>query len=157
MTPKPTGPAYGYAVLVISRAPAAVRGAGFVVAAQGATGVVVAAVLLIRAIGGAGQRGNNVFGTSAWFALAGGAVLAAGWALVTGRRWGRGLAVFAELLLLGVAYYLTTGSHRALVGVAVAALSVTVLALLFSPATLRWVSGDGQDPASAASSGPDTR
>lgn len=131
----------GYAEAVISRAPAAVRGAGFVVAAQGATGVVVAAILLIRAIGGAGQRGNNVFGTSAWFALAGGAVLAAGWALVVGRRWGRGLAVFAELLLLGVAYYLTTGSHRALIGVAVAALSVTVLALLFSPAALRWVSG----------------
>ena len=119
--------------------------------------MVVAAILLIRAIGGAGQRGNNVFGTSAWFALAGGAVLAAGWALVVGRRWGRGLAVFAELLLLGVAYYLTTGSHRALIGVAVAALSVTVLALLFSPAALRWVSGGGQDPASAASSGPDTR
>jgi len=49
------------------------------------------------------------------------------------------------------------GSHRALIGVAVAALSVTVLALLFSPAALRWVSGGGQDPASAASSGPDTR
>lgn len=103
--------------------------------------MVIAAVLLIRAIGGAGQRGNNVFGTSAWFALAGGAVLAAGWALVVGRRWGRGLAVFAELLLLGVAYYLTTGSHRVLIGVSVAALSVTVLALLFSPAALRWVSG----------------
>ncbi|HXS87172.1 MAG TPA: hypothetical protein VN741_16230 [Mycobacterium sp.] len=141
MTPKPTGPAYGYAVLVISRPPSSVRGAGVIVAVQGATGVVIAAVLLIRAIGGAGQRGNNVFGTSAWFALAGGAVLAAGWALVVGRRWGRGLAVFAELLLLGVAYYLTTGSHRVLIGVSVAALSVTVLALLFSPAALRWVSG----------------
>jgi len=144
-------------VLVISRPPSSVRGAGVIVAVQGATGVVVAAILLIRAIGGAGQRGNNVFGTSAWFAVAGGAVLAAGWALVVGRRWGRGLAVFAELLLLGVAYYLTTGSHRALVGVPVAALSVTVLALLFSPAALRWVSGDDQDPASAANSGPDTR
>jgi hypothetical protein len=157
MTSKPTGLAYGYAVLVISRPPAAVRGAGFVVAAQGATGVAVAAVLLIRAIGGASQRGNNVFGTSAWFALAGGAVLAAGWALLVGRRWGRGLAVFAELLLLGVAYYLATGSHRPLIGLPVAALCVTVLALLFSPAALRWVGGDGHDSASAANSGPDTR
>jgi hypothetical protein len=140
MTPKPTGPPYGYAVLVISRPPSSVRGAGVIVAVQGATGVVVAAVLLIRAIGGAGQRGNNVFGTSAWFALAGGAVLAAGWALLVGRRWGRGLAVFAELLLLGVAYYLATGSHRPLIGVPVAALCATVLALLFTPAALRWVS-----------------
>lgn len=130
--------------------------------------MVVAEVLLIRAIGGAGQRGNNVFGTSAWFALFGGAVLAAGWALLTGRRWGRGLAVFAELLLLGVAYYLTTGSHRAAIGIPVAALAFCVLALLFSPAAVRWVSREdqlppasaGEDqapPASAANSGPDTR
>jgi hypothetical protein len=136
--------------------PASVRGAGAIVAAQGATGVVVAAVLLIRAIGGAGQRGNNVFGTSAWFALAGGAVLAAGWALLTGRRWGRGLAVFAELLLLGVAYYLTTGSHRPSIGIPVAALTVIVLALLFSPAALRWVA-DQDGPASSVNAEPDTR
>jgi hypothetical protein len=134
---------YGYAGAVITRTPATVRAAGLIVAVQGATGLVVAAVLLMRAIGGAGQRGNNVFGTSAWFALAGGAVLAAGWALMTGRRWGRGLAVFAELLLLGVAYFLTTGSHRAAVGIPVAVLSAVVLALLFSPSALRWLS-DGR-------------
>jgi hypothetical protein len=146
-----------YAGAVITRPPATVRGAGVIVALQGATGLAAAAMLLIRAIGGAGQRGNNVFGTSAWFALAGGAVLAAGWALINGRRWGRGLAVFAELLLLGVAYYLATGSHRALVGIPVAALSLIVLALLFSPAALRWVAGDQDGLASAANDGPDTR
>jgi hypothetical protein len=141
---------------VTRQPPTSVRGAGAIVAAQGATGVVVAAVLLIRAIGGASQRGNNVFGTAGWFALAGGAVLAAGWALLNGRRWGRGLAVFAELLLLGVAYFLTTGSHRPLIGIPVGALSVVVLALLFSPAALRWVSGqDG--PASSVNADPDTR
>ncbi len=104
--------------------------------------MVVAAVLLIRAIGGSDQRGINGFGTAAWFALAGGAVLAAGCALLGGRKWGRGLAVFAELLLLPVAYYLTVGSQRVLIGIPVAALSLTVLALLFSPAALRWVAGD---------------
>ncbi|UMB68382.1 hypothetical protein [Mycobacterium paraterrae] len=143
---------------MIRRPPTSVRGAGAIVAAQGATGVAVAAVLLVRAVGGAGHRGNNVFGTSAWFALAGGAVLAAGWALRSGRRWGRGLAVFAELLLLGVAYYLTTGSHRPLIGISVAGLSLVVLALLFSPAALRWVAGaDQSEPASSASAEPDTR
>jgi hypothetical protein len=130
----------GYAGAVIRRAPASVRGAGLIVAAQGATGLVVAAVLLIRAIGGVDQRGINGFGTAAWFALAGGAVLAAGWALRVGRRWGRGLAVFAELLLLPVAWYLTVDSHRALIGIPVAALALTALALLFSPAAVRWVS-----------------
>ena len=88
------------------------RGAGLIVAAQGATGVVVAAVLLLRGLGGADQRVVNGFGTALWFALMGGAVLSAGCALLFGRRWGRGLAVFAELLLLPVAWYLAVGSHR---------------------------------------------
>ena len=144
---------------MIASPPTAVRAAGFIVAAQGATGLVVATVLLIRAIGGAEQRGINGFGTAGWFALTGGAVLAAGWALLVGRRWGRGLAVFAELLLLPVAYYLTGGSHRTLIGVAVAAVALTALALLFSPGALRWVAGANQPeaPASSSNAEPDTR
>lgn len=100
----------------------------------------------------------NGFGTAVWFTVAGGAVLAAGWALLIGRRWGRGLAVFAELLLLPVAWYLTVGSHRALIGIPVAAMAMTGLALLFSPSALRWVAGGDQPgPASAANPGPDSR
>jgi hypothetical protein len=135
-----------------------VRGAGLIVAVQGAAGLVIAAVLLLRAIGGADQRVFNGFGTAVWFALAGGAVLAAGLALLAGRRWGRGLAVFAELLLLPVAWYLTVDSHRAPIGIPVGALALTGLAFLFSPPALRWVAGGDQPgPASAVSSGPDTR
>jgi hypothetical protein len=118
-----------------------VRGAGLIVAVQGAAGLVIAAVLVLRAIGGADQRVFNGFGTAGWFALAGGAVLAAGLALLAGRRWGRGLAVFAELLLLPVAWYLTVDSHRASIGIPVGALALTGLALLFSPPALRWVAG----------------
>jgi hypothetical protein len=66
--------------------------------------------------------------------------------------------VFAELLLLPVAWYLTVGSHRALFGITLAAVALTALALLFSPATLRWLSRDDQPgSASAANSGPDSR
>ncbi len=124
-----------------ARPPASVRGAGLIVAVQGAAGLIVAAVLLFRAFGGADQRVVNGFGTAVWFTLAGGAVLAAGWALLVGRRWGRGLAVFAELLLLPVAWYLAVGSHRVLLGIPVGVMALTGLALLFSPAALRWVSG----------------
>ncbi|MBO0885611.1 MAG: hypothetical protein J2P17_35815, partial [Mycobacterium sp.] len=59
-------------------APASVRGAGLIVAVQGATGVVVAAVLLARGLGGSDQRVVNGFGTALWFVLTGGAVLSAG-------------------------------------------------------------------------------
>ena len=131
----------GYAEVVIARPPASVRGAGMIVAVQGAAGLVVAVVLLLRAIGGAAdQRVANGFGTAVWFIVAGGAVLAAGWALLVGKRWGRGLAVFAELLLLPVAWYLTVGSDRVLIGIPLAVMTLTGLALLFSPATLRWLS-----------------
>ena len=144
--------------MVIARPPASVRGAGLIAAVQGAAGLVAAVVLLLRAIGGAAdQRVANGFGTAVWFTMAGGAVLAAGWALLVGRRWGRGLAVFAELLLLPVAWYLTVGSHRVLIGIPLAVMALTGLALLFSPAALRWVSGAQPGPASAANSGPDSR
>ena len=141
-----------------ARPPASVRGAGLIVAVQGVTGLVVAAVLLFRGLAGADQRVVNGFGTAAWFALVGGAVLAAGGALLVGRRWGRGVAVFAELLLLPVAWYLAVGSHRALVGIPVGIVALTALALLFSPPAVRWVSGgDQRGPASSTNSGPHTR
>jgi len=135
-----------------------VRSAGLIAAVQGATGVVVAGVLVFRAVGGADQRVANGFGTAIWFALAGGAVLAAGGALLTGRRWGRGLTVFAELLLLPVSYYLTVGSHRASMGIPVGLVALAGLVLLFSPSALRWVAEGGQPgSASSANSAPDTR
>ncbi|MGH3968355.1 MAG: hypothetical protein ACRDTV_09655 [Mycobacterium sp.] len=116
--------------------PATVRGAGLIVVVQGAAALVLAAVLLLRGVGGADQR--MAFGTAAWFVLVGGAVFAAGWALLFGRRWGRGLAVFVELLLLPVAWYLAVGSHRLGFGVPVAVIALATLALLFSPSALRW-------------------
>jgi hypothetical protein len=139
-------------------APASVRGAGLIVAMQGVAALVVAVVLLIRALSGAGQRVVNGFGTAGWFALVGGAVLAAGYALLAGRRWARGLAVVAELLLLPEAYYITVGSHRAPIGIPVAILALAVLVLLFSPGAIRWAAGESQPgPASSANSGPDSR
>jgi hypothetical protein len=143
---------------VSARPPASVRGAGLIVAVQGAAGLVVAAVLLFRGLGGADQRVVNGFGTAAWFALVGGAVLAAGCALLIGRRWGRGPAVFAQLLLLPVAWYLAVGSHRVLAGIPLGIIALAVLALLFSPPAVHWVSGgDQRGSASPTNSGPDSR
>ncbi|KAA8958995.1 hypothetical protein [Mycobacterium sp.] len=119
--------------------PAAVRGAGLIVALQGVAALALAAVLLLRGLTGADQRVVNSFGTAGWFALVGGAVSAAGRALMVGRRWGRGLAVVTELLLLPVAWYLAVDSARPLAGVTVASVALSVLALLFSPAAVRWV------------------
>jgi peptidoglycan/LPS O-acetylase OafA/YrhL len=137
--------------------PSAVRAAGIVVLLQGGAALVVAAVLAARGLAGADQRLVNGLGTAAWFALVGAAVLAAGRALVTARRWGRGLAVFTQLLLLPVAWYLAVGSHRPVVGIPLGIVALTVLVLLFSPAAIRWAAGDQRDSASSANGEPDSR
>lgn len=128
--------------------PPVVRYAGYLVAAEGALAVVSAVVLVIRALGGADQHVVNGYGTAAWFVIVGGAVLAAGWALITGRRWGRGLAVFANLLLLGVAYYVY-GSHQLVYAVLIAVVAVATLGLLFSPSAVQWASS-GRDTGTPA-------
>jgi hypothetical protein len=117
-----------------------VRGAGVVVAAEGAIGLVVAATLLLRGLGGVDQRAVGGAGLAVCFILAGGGVLAAGWALLSGRRWGRGVAVFANLLLLPVSWYVI-GSHQWVYGVPIAVLALAVLGALVSPAATRWVAG----------------
>ncbi|WP_156763522.1 hypothetical protein [Mycobacterium scrofulaceum] len=139
-------------------APAAVRGAGLLVAVQGVAALVMAAVLVVRGVAGADQRVVNGLGTAVFFVLVGAVVLAAGRALILGKRWGRGLAVITQLLLLPVAWYLTVDSHRPGFGIPAGIAALAVLGLLFSPAGVRWAGGgDQRDSASSANRGPDTR
>lgn len=133
--------------------PRPVRWAAALVALQGATGVIAAAVFAVRGLAGADRHIVNGYGNAAWFAIVGAALLAAGWALWNGRRWGRGLAVYAQMLLLPVSWYVGVGSHRWVYAVPVALLSIAILVLLFSRPAVQWMSRD----ASADNSGPDTR
>lgn len=150
---------YADAVTVPGKRPAppAVRGAGAIVAVQGAAALVVAVVLVVRGLTGADQHVVNGVGTAVWFVLVGGGVFAGGCALVAGKRWGRGLAVFTQLLLLPVAWNLGVDSHRPAFGIPVAVVSLSALILLFSPAAVRWAAGDQRGPASSAKLGPDSR
>lgn len=132
------------------------RQAAVLVALEGLAGLVTAAVYVVSGFSGDDVPGLSYFGTSAWFAIIGGGVLAAGWALWTGRRWGRGIAVFAQLLLLPVAWYVAVGSNQWVYGIPVAAVALITLVLLFSPSTLQWL-GAQDSSANADNSGPDTR
>lgn len=136
--------------------PRTVRIAGGIAALEGVLALVVAVVLVVREAAGHHEIAISGYGTAAWFAIMGSGVAAAGWALLTGRRWGRGIAVFANLVLLGVAWYVfSSGQLR--YAVVVAGAAIAALALLFSPSGLHWLT---QEPDSAASSdkrGPDTR
>ncbi len=140
---------------MIVPSPSTVRQAAVVVSVEGAALVGVAVLLVVRHLAGAqDQPWLSGYGTAAWFAIMGTAVLAAGWALWTGRRWGRGIAVFAQLLLLPVAWYMGVGSQRWLYAVPIGLVALVTIGLLFSPSALQWLA---QDPARADNSGPDTR
>ena len=118
--------------------PPAVRYAGALVAVEGVAALVMCVVLVIRGLSGADQSIVSGYGTALWFLLIGSGVVTGGWALISGRRWGRGIAVPTNLLLLPVAWYVFS-SHHQVYGVLVAALAVLVLALMFSPPAVQWV------------------
>ncbi|MBL1076281.1 hypothetical protein JK358_17930 [Nocardia sp. 2] len=118
--------------------PGTVRAAGVLVALEGAIGVTVAIVLIVRGLTGADQHVVNGYGTAAWLVILAGAVLAAGVALYLGKRWGRAIAVLANLLLLPPAWYMFT-SHQPVFGIPLGIAAVVALGLLFAPASSQWM------------------
>lgn len=123
----------------VAPAPGAVRLAGFIVTLQGVTALLMAAVLVLRGLTGADQRVVGGVSLAVCFGLIGAGVLAAGRALMRGRRWGRGAAVFANLLALAVAWYVAVGSHRWVYGILLGLAGLTVLGLLLSRSAVHWV------------------
>ena len=141
---------------LISRgdSPPPVRAAAVLVGLEGAAGLVIAIVFVVRGLAGTDQHIVNGFGNAAWFGILGAVVLVAAWALWTGRRWGRGIAVFTQLLILPATWYMGVGSHQWFYGIPIAAVALGALVLLFSPQTLQWLS---YLPANADNSAPDIR
>ena len=134
--------------------PPVVRGTGVIVVLEGLVALLVAVALVIDGIHGRDAR--IAFGTAGWFVLVGAALSAAGRALWRGRRWGRGVAVFAQLLILPVSYYMASGSHRPDLGVPLGVVALVTLGLLFSGPALKWAAYQS-DSARSNNSGPETR
>nr|WP_051989600.1 hypothetical protein [Gordonia soli] len=124
------------------RPPTTIKVAGGLTALEGAIAVVAALVLVIRGLAGHDETIANGYGTAGWFGIIGGGVLLGGIVLFIGKRWGRAIAVVAQILLLPVAYALLTDSHQPLLGVPLAVAAVVVLVLLFTPASVRWLADD---------------
>jgi peptidoglycan/LPS O-acetylase OafA/YrhL len=122
-----------------SGVPTTVRGAGGLVALEGGVAVIVAIVLIVRGLLGFDQTAASGYGTAAWFGILGGAVLAAGIGLLLGKRWGRAIAVIAQLLLLPVTWSLLTDSHQPVFGVLLGVVVIAALVLLFAPPSSRWM------------------
>ncbi len=108
-------------------------------AAEGVAAVIVGVVELIVGLTGHATSARGAYGLTFWLVPMGAAVLAGGWALWTGHRWGRTLGVLTNLLLLPVGYQMIFPSHQPVLGIPVLVLAVAVLVLLFSPATVAWL------------------
>ncbi|MFT4200820.1 hypothetical protein [Gordonia sp. (in: high G+C Gram-positive bacteria)] len=126
--------------------PRPIRWAGVSTAVQGAVGLVVALILVIREMGGHHEDFASGYGLALWCALIGLSVLGGGIALIRGKRWGRGIAVVAEILLLPVAYSLLTDSHRPVLGVPLGIWALGTLVALFTAPALEWAAGGGAAP-----------
>lgn len=118
--------------------PAVVRTAGVLVAAEGAvcTAEAIRVTGHLMARTGSGHAGNYV-GAALVLGLAG-AVLFSGIELIRGRWWPRTVATITQILLLGLAGSALT-TNRPGVGIPLALLALTVLGLLFSPPSNRWM------------------
>ncbi|QNG19411.1 hypothetical protein G4H71_17940 [Rhodococcus triatomae] len=122
-----------------TQVPTTVRTAGALVALEGAVAVGVALTLVIRGLLGHDQTVASGYGTAAWFAILGGAVLAAGIGLAFGKRWGRSIAIVAQLLLIPVAWALLTDSHQPVFGGLLGVVVLGALGCLFASPTSRWM------------------
>ncbi|NLG56502.1 MAG: hypothetical protein GX542_12795 [Rhodococcus sp.] len=119
--------------------PVTVRSAGALVALEGTVAVGVAVTLIIRGLLGHDQTVASGYGTAAWFLILGGAVLSAGIGLFWGKRWGRTIAIVAQLLLAPVAWALLTDSNQLFFGILLGGVVLGALGCLFTPSTSQWM------------------
>ncbi len=122
-------------------APRSIVVGGWLVAFEGAVAVLGALVFLVRRLGGAEHGVSDGYGLALWFGLLGSAVLVGGVALTRSRRWGKSIAVVAQILLIPVSYYLFT-SHQPLFGIPLGGVALAVLGCLFNPAAAGWFARD---------------
>ncbi|MCE5291777.1 MAG: hypothetical protein LLG14_21410 [Nocardiaceae bacterium] len=122
---------------VVTSTPNTVKVAGGLVALEGVVGVVLALVLVLRAAFGADQTIANGVAEAVWFIVLGGGVAAAGVALLLGHRWGRGIAVVSQIVVLPVAW-MVISSQQLLYGIPLGLAAAATLVLLFLPASTRW-------------------
>lgn len=116
--------------------PRSVRLAGGIVGLQGLAGVVFAIVLLASP-GSLTMRDR--LGEAGFFLVIAAVVIGLGVALVLGKRGARSPAVVTELILVGIAGYVTVPSGQAAFGVPIAIVCVYALYLLLNADVRNWV------------------
>lgn len=125
---------------VPTSAPGTVLAAGALMTLQGAIGIAVAIVYLILAGRGHTEIGLDLYGTALWFLLIFTPVAIAGVFMLLGRKWGQGIGVLLQLLLIPVVWSLFGASDQPLWGMALMVLVLPTLVCLLAPRSTAWFS-----------------
>ncbi|EFV13555.1 hypothetical protein [Segniliparus rugosus] len=111
---------------------------GVVSAALGLIAAVFGLAVAFAAVVGRSFPGLSSPATAVAFLAFGGTFALAGWSLLRGKSWGRGVIVIFCLLLLPIAYGIVEDSRQPLYGYPLGAAVLTDLICLFVPSSLRW-------------------
>jgi hypothetical protein len=130
--PVPSGP-------TVIPPPRPVAAAGALVCAQALGVVVLAAVIVVSGFHHSAAVGQLLAQGAYYVVLAAGMVLC-GWALLTGRRWGRTPTIVVQIVVAAVGYYMAVPSGRLLLGIALILLGVVTGGLLVTKPANEWVS-----------------
>lgn len=139
---------------MFSPAPREVRVAGIIGLVPGLALLVVAVTLLFDVLAGETVLPGSYAEVAVFLLLGAGAIAAAG-GLVLGRTWARSPVVVIALMMLGIGWYVTGPSDKAVFGVPVLLAGVAVLVLLFRRPARAWVLGQlpGESEEAAAERG----
>lgn len=128
--------------------PTSVRIAGIIACLEAVIGIIYAVILLVRQVRGdrdaaiVSEPGSNMdwvaFGTAVFFLIVFGAVLAAGLGLARGtHRWGRGLVIIFQVILLPIAMSMLGAGAWAL-GILTTVAAAGTLVCLFTKPAVAW-------------------
>ena len=104
-----------------------------------AVGVVVLAVLILVSGFHHSAAVGQLLAQAAFFVVCAAAMVACGWSLITGRRWGRSPTIVVQVVLAAVGYWLAVPSGQAAWGAALIVLAVLTAGLLLTKPANAWI------------------
>lgn len=148
--PQPGPRDHGAAGLPGNYIPSGIIRVGYLAMVQGAIGIALGIWAAVHQMMAGSNTGLEIadpakegimstigYGTAVFLLIVFGAIAAGGWALTTGRRWGRAPVVMMELFTLPIAYYMIKAGHP-LWALPVGVSGLVGLAWLFNGRSVEW-------------------
>ncbi len=118
--------------------PAQVRASGLLVVLQSVGVVVLAVAIAVSGFGHAAAVGQ-LLGQTAYYLVLAALAAVCGWALLTGRRWGRTPVIVMQIIIGAIGYWMAVPSGRPVLGVALILLALLTGGLLLTRSANSWI------------------